>query len=186
MVCEYSRKSNTLLCRFLAPGVGAIGPIQLDPYPFVFRRDLLSHEAHRHPYIELFGLLCLLKLRCGNAFGSRAHASWRLLFVLTLMPWLKQYRVRGFNFSERIEQLEAKIIAEEDDQAREILEKKLDKLMGAQERSVLEPDGDTLQERNKLLAQHIKQLSAELKALKEGHSSAQSMPGFQVHEMTEL
>jgi len=91
-----------LLGSFLAPGVGAIGPIELDHFPYAFRRDLLAHEAHRHPYIELFGQLCLLKIRCGKAFGSRAHASWRLLFVVTLMPWLKQYRVRGtMNGDER-------------------------------------------------------------------------------------
>lgn len=83
-----------LLHRFLAPGVGAIGPIQLDALPLHFKRDLLSHEAHRHPYLELFGLICLLKLRCGSEFGTRTHASLRFLATLTLMPWLKKYRCR--------------------------------------------------------------------------------------------
>jgi hypothetical protein len=43
-------------------------------------------------YLERFGLLCLLKLRCGDRFGSRAGGAWQLLFVLCLMPWLRKYR----------------------------------------------------------------------------------------------
>ena len=78
----------------MAPGVGEIGPVKLDGLPFAFKRDLLSHEAHRHPYLELFGAICLVKLSCGGGFGSRANSSLRLLAVLTLMPWLKKYRSR--------------------------------------------------------------------------------------------
>lgn len=74
--------------------MGELGPVKLDGLPFAFKRDLLSHEAHRHPYLELFGLLCLVKLRCGPGFGSRANSALRLLAVLTLMPWLKKYRLR--------------------------------------------------------------------------------------------
>ena len=78
---------------FMAPGIGEVGPIKLDGLPFAFRRDLLSHEAHRHPYLELFGLICLVKLRCGaSGFATRSHSALRLLAVLTLMPWLKKYR----------------------------------------------------------------------------------------------
>jgi len=66
--------------------------VELDGFPHAFRRDLLVHEAHRHPYIEQFGLLCLLKVRCRDVFGRRANAAWRLLFILTLMPWLTKYR----------------------------------------------------------------------------------------------
>lgn len=73
--------------------MGEIGPVKLDGLPFAFKRDLLAHEAHRHPYLELFGLICLLKLRCGDEFGRRGNASWRLLATLTLMPWLKKYRL---------------------------------------------------------------------------------------------
>lgn len=35
----------------LAEGVGLIGPIQLDSYPISFKKDLLQHDAHRHPYL---------------------------------------------------------------------------------------------------------------------------------------
>jgi hypothetical protein len=80
---------------FLAPGVGRIGAIELDGFSLCFRKDLLLHEAHRHPYIELFGMLCLLKLRHREQFGSRANACWRLLYVLSIMPWMKKYRVRS-------------------------------------------------------------------------------------------
>jgi len=31
----------------LAPGVGKIGPVDLDDYPTIFLRDILIHEAHR-------------------------------------------------------------------------------------------------------------------------------------------
>jgi hypothetical protein len=52
-------------------------------------------EAHRHVFIERFGLLCLLKLRHKDTFGRRPNACWRLLYTLTLFPWLRKYRV-GF------------------------------------------------------------------------------------------
>ena len=41
----------------LARGIGRIGPIELDGYPLVHTKDLLSHEAHRHPFIELLGVI---------------------------------------------------------------------------------------------------------------------------------
>jgi hypothetical protein len=50
-------------------------------------------EAHRHVFIERFGLLCLLKLRHKEDFGNRPNACWRLLYTLTLFPWLRKYRV---------------------------------------------------------------------------------------------
>ena len=33
---------------FLAEGAGQIGPMHLDRMPFIFRTDILQHEAHRH------------------------------------------------------------------------------------------------------------------------------------------
>ena len=78
---------------FLAPGVGRIGKIELDSYPISYRKDLLLHEAHRHPYIERLGMLILLKLRLGSRFGRNPHACWRLLFMVALCPWLAKYRV---------------------------------------------------------------------------------------------
>jgi hypothetical protein len=77
----------------LAKGVGNIGPIPLDDYPIQFRKDLLLHEAHRHPYMERLGVMYMLKLRHGDDFASRAGSAWRLIFVMALMPWLRRFRV---------------------------------------------------------------------------------------------
>ena len=80
---------------FLAPGIGRVGPIELDNYPIVHTKDILSHEAHRHPYIELLGMVYLMKLRFADDFGNYAGTVWRLLFVYALFPWLHQYRVKA-------------------------------------------------------------------------------------------
>lgn len=78
---------------FLAPGVGRLGNLELDGYPVIFVKDILSHEAHRHPYLELMGVMYLMKLRYGEHFGNRAGSTWRLIFVYALMPWLNKYRI---------------------------------------------------------------------------------------------
>ena len=52
-------------------------------------------QQHRHPLIERLGLLYLLKLFNGKDFGTQAGAYWRMLFVLALMPWMRNYRVRA-------------------------------------------------------------------------------------------
>lgn len=78
---------------FLAPGVGRAGNVELDNYPRIFLKEILSHEAHRHPYIDLLGVIYLMKLRHGDEFGNRAGATWRLIFVYALMPWLHKYRI---------------------------------------------------------------------------------------------
>jgi hypothetical protein len=77
----------------LAPGVGRLGVLELDGYPVIFVKDILSHEAHRHPYLELMGVMYLMKLRYGEHFGNRAGSTWRLIFVYALMPWLNKYRI---------------------------------------------------------------------------------------------
>lgn len=89
---------------FVAPGVGQIKNFQLDGYPYIFLTDILQHEAHRHPYIELFSSLCLLKLEKGDAFVNRAGVGWRLVFVLSLMPWLGKYRRSGNAVEEEDEE----------------------------------------------------------------------------------
>ena len=66
----------------------------MDGYPTVFMRDVLIHEAHRHPYLELLGTMYLYKLRYAESFGSTAGSCWRLLFVYGLMPWLHKYRIQ--------------------------------------------------------------------------------------------
>merc|ERR1712013_498223 len=55
---------------------------------------LLAMDAHRHPYIELMGLMYLMKLRHKEDFGSAPGSAWRLLFVDALMPWLKKKRIQ--------------------------------------------------------------------------------------------
>lgn len=79
---------------FLSPGVGEVEyyDFKLDNDPYIFLMDLLNHEAHRHPYIQIFGAVCLLKLRYGPRFVTRAGSAWRLLLVAMLMPWLARYR----------------------------------------------------------------------------------------------
>ncbi|KAI2501080.1 hypothetical protein MHU86_13371 [Fragilaria crotonensis] len=76
-----------------APGVGMIGPLIVDGHPVQFRKGLLLHDAHRHPYMERLGVIYLLKLKYGVHFANRAGGQWRLIFVMALMPWLRRYRL---------------------------------------------------------------------------------------------
>jgi len=79
---------------FLAPGVGnPWGYFELDSYPTIFVKDMLAHDAHRHPFLELLGSMYMLKLRYGERFGTRAGSCWRLIFVSALMPWMSKYRI---------------------------------------------------------------------------------------------
>lgn len=78
---------------FLAHNVGRIGPLELDNYPIVHMKDVLTHEAHRHPYIEQLGVIYLMKLRYTKHFGKRAGTCWRMIFVYALFPWLHKYRI---------------------------------------------------------------------------------------------
>lgn len=87
----------------LAPGVGVVGPLIMDGYPVIFRKDLLVHEAHRHPFMERLGMMYMMKLVHREAFASRAGSCWRVLMVLVLMPWLRKYRIRSSGQSSRLE-----------------------------------------------------------------------------------
>ena len=151
---------------FLAPSVGEIGPIKLDGLPFAFKRDLLLHEAHRHPFSELFGLLCLLKLRCcgavigdnthstSSSFGTRAHASWRLLAVLTLMPWLKKYR--PINHGRRSEHSNDNLVMASNDGEQTVASKSLPDLPFSLQDS---------QRRNRELEKQVHILSSQVDSL---------------------
>jgi hypothetical protein len=81
--------------KLLADGVGQLGPVEFDPYPTIHVRDLVAHEAHRHPFIEILGTMYLMKLRYAKQFGSRAGSAWRLIFIYALLPWMHQYRILG-------------------------------------------------------------------------------------------
>lgn len=139
----------------MAPGVGRLGPIELDSFPYSFRKDLVVHEAHRHPYIESLGLLFLLKLQCGASFGRRPHGCWRLLFVLTLMPWLKKYRVSGYEQGRDITELQDKIAAAGEDESRkQELEEELDDLIKRHEKSD-EKEVETMKKELQYLRQRV-------------------------------
>lgn len=81
---------------FLSEDACFVGPFELDSFPLVFKKDLLAHEAHRHPYIERLGVMYMLTLRYDD-FGTRAGTYWRLLFIHALMPWMQKYRNKDEN-----------------------------------------------------------------------------------------
>lgn len=57
------------------------------------RKEILLHEAHRHPYLEQLGYLYLMQLRYKDGkFATRSCSAWRLVFVMALMPWLHKFR----------------------------------------------------------------------------------------------
>jgi len=76
---------------FLAENVRVVG-YKFDYVPSNYVKEILVHEAHRHPYVERLGAMYLMRCRHEN-FGSRGGSCWRQLLVLTLMPWLIKHRV---------------------------------------------------------------------------------------------
>jgi len=68
--------------------------LDIDSLPRMFRQNLLSAEAHRHPYLIQLGQMYMMKLRHKDDFGTKAGSIWRLLFVSALMPWLRKKRIQ--------------------------------------------------------------------------------------------
>lgn len=79
--------------QILSDDVIYLGPIDMDNAPTMHTRDILMHEAHRHPYMEALGSFYLTKLRYGNRYCTRAGSAWRLIFVYALMPWMQKHRI---------------------------------------------------------------------------------------------
>eukprot|EP00547_Thalassionema_nitzschioides_P007157 CAMPEP_0194219644 /NCGR_PEP_ID=MMETSP0156-20130528/26442_1 /TAXON_ID=33649 /ORGANISM="Thalassionema nitzschioides, Strain L26-B" /LENGTH=1198 /DNA_ID=CAMNT_0038949395 /DNA_START=72 /DNA_END=3668 /DNA_ORIENTATION=- len=83
--------------------------VDLDSYPKAFRQDILLAEAHHHPYLERLGLMYMMKLRYGSKFSTTAGATWRLLFVTALMPWLRKHRILDEKFDLQCDELQDKV-----------------------------------------------------------------------------
>ena len=77
---------------FLADNVSLVG-YKFDYVPVNYIKEILVHEAHRHPYLERLSTMYLMRLKYKSFASSDACGAWRQLFVLTLLPWLMKYRV---------------------------------------------------------------------------------------------
>lgn len=94
------------LCQFLFAAAFWIGRIDVvfldedvslfgysfDYVPINYRTELVVHEVHKHPWINRLGGMFLMRMKHGQDFSSVAGAKWRLLFTLSLFPWLARYR----------------------------------------------------------------------------------------------
>ena len=81
--------------QFLGDDVEVFG-YHFDTVPSKYFAEILEHEAHRHPYIERLAGMYLMRLKHGEYFSGDAGAQWRVVFTLTLMPWLVKFsQARG-------------------------------------------------------------------------------------------
>lgn len=76
--------------QFLSNDVEAFG-YHFDTVPQKYFTEILEHDAHRHPFIERLAAMYLMRLKHGQYFSTDAGAQWRVVFVLTLMPWLVKF-----------------------------------------------------------------------------------------------
>merc|ERR1711915_1004715 len=70
---------------------------------------MLMAEAHHHPYLERLGIMYMMKLRYGDQFATTAGATWRLLFVTSLMPWLRKHRIQDEKVDLTSDALQSKV-----------------------------------------------------------------------------
>lgn len=100
---------------FLSEDVSLYG-YAFDYVPTNFIKDLMVHEAHRHPFIERLSQMYLMKFRHRSKFVNDAGAVWRQVVVQFLMPWLRKYRImRTVRLSQAIEALALKRIHDKED-----------------------------------------------------------------------
>merc|ERR1712032_403017 len=50
-----------------------------------------------------------MKLRYGENFSTTAGATWRLLFITALMPWLRKHRIQDEKFDLNCDALQDKL-----------------------------------------------------------------------------
>jgi hypothetical protein len=81
------------------------GGYHFDTAPTSYRKDILIHELHRHPFMLRLGSMYLMKLAHGEAFSCPAGACWRNLFIVALMPWMKHCRVLETSQQEDYDEL---------------------------------------------------------------------------------
>lgn len=155
-----------------AEGVGMFGPIEVDNWPTVSRKEILIHEAHRHPYLETLGYLYLMQLRFkGERFATRQCSAWRLIFVTALMPWLHKFREmsRPEDDDERLIQFrkyDRRSVVDRNAPSARLLQQQL----SAQSlwlEDIVDDDGMEKSEKAALIEAELERLQDALKALKE-------------------
>eukprot|EP00560_Eucampia_antarctica_P007873 CAMPEP_0197826714 /NCGR_PEP_ID=MMETSP1437-20131217/3623_1 /TAXON_ID=49252 ORGANISM="Eucampia antarctica, Strain CCMP1452" /NCGR_SAMPLE_ID=MMETSP1437 /ASSEMBLY_ACC=CAM_ASM_001096 /LENGTH=1174 /DNA_ID=CAMNT_0043427267 /DNA_START=95 /DNA_END=3619 /DNA_ORIENTATION=- len=95
---------------FLHPEIGS------DIVAANFKREILSQDAHLHPYLDRLSGMYLRRLRDGEMFGSVEGQAWRCLFVIGLCPWLVKYRVNCPESFEKMVTLSTRLNLSKDEE----------------------------------------------------------------------